>query len=299
MRSGPSDKQFSAVKALGEINDPRIGKIMVEALQKPSAGIRIVALGNLERLGEPAAFPAVERMLKDNNNSVRGAAVEAVSRCGGSRALPALLRALKDSSWEVRNSAVKALGVLGDAAAVDGICQVLRDKDRDVRESAVISLGRIGSRRAINALILASLDTETVVRSAAVTSLQVIDRHWEQAEGVVEILPQVKVALNSQDYWVRHSAIKLFERLKIDPETVATATAANARAKSKEAQKQDVFSILCDLLFDRDRDMRLAAAEALGRLQDKNAITVLGAAVHDTDVLVKRAAQQSLAVLGT
>jgi HEAT repeat protein len=299
MRSGPADKQFSAVKALGEINDPRICKIMVEALQKPSAGIRIVALGNLERLADSAAFPAVERMLKDNNNSVRGAAVEAVARCGGSRALPALLRALKDSSWEVRNATVKALGVLGDAAAVDGLCHVLRDNDRDVRESASISLGRIGSRRAINALILASLDVETVVRTAATTSLQVIDRHWELSEGIASILPQVKTALNSPDYWVRHSAIKLFERLRIDPESIQTAPAANAKGKSKEAQKQDVFSILCDLLFDRDRDMRLAAAEALGRLQDKNAVTILGAAVHDTDRLVKRAAQQALVLLGT
>jgi len=210
-----------------------------------------------------------------------------------------LLRALKDSSWEVRNASVKALGVLGDAAAVDSLCHVLRDPDRDVRESAAISLGRIASRRAINALILASLDVETVVRTVAATSLQVIDRHWERTEGIISILPQVKSALNSPDYWVRHSALKLFERLRIDPETIQTAPAASARGKSKETQKQDVFSILCDLLFDRDRDMRLAAAEALGRLQDKNAMTILGAAVHDTDRLVKKAAQQALALLGT
>src|SRR5580704_4391317 len=50
LRNGPPNKQFSAVKALGEIIDPRVRPAMLEALRKPSPAVRIAALGVLERM---------------------------------------------------------------------------------------------------------------------------------------------------------------------------------------------------------------------------------------------------------
>ncbi len=296
MRTGTPDKQFSAVKALGEINDPRIIKVMVEALNKPNPGIRIAALGILERHADPDSFEAVERLLKDGNPSVRGAVIEAMAKCGGQRAAPGLIRALKDTSWEVRNAAVKALGALGAVAAVDGISQLLFDHDRDVRESAVIALGRIGSRRATAALVLALLDLESIVRSAAAVSLRQVNRQWDQSEEVREVLPKVKAALHHPEYWVRHSAIKLFEQLKIDPATVEV-TSPPPRESAQVNPQSAIFAILSDLLFDRDRDLRLAAAITFGQVQDKNAESILNAAVLDTDPSVQAAAQQALAQL--
>jgi HEAT repeat protein len=269
---------------------------MIEALGKSSPGVRIAALGFLERAGDPATYEAVERLLKDSNPGIRGAVIEAMARCGGQRAVPALIRALKDTSWEVRNAAVKALGALGAAAAVDAIGQLMRDPDRDVRESAVVALGRIGSQRATGALILAMLDVESVVRSAAAVSLRQVNRQWDQSEEVQEVLPQLKAALNHQEYWVRHSAIKIFEQLKIDPQTV-DATPRPPKQSPQQPAQSPIFPILADMLFDRDRDLRLAAAVAFLQVRDKNAESILAAAALDTDPAVQAAAKQARAAL--
>ena len=53
LRNGPPNKQFSAVKALGEINDPRVVRAMMEALKKTSPAVRIAALGSDSPLPPP------------------------------------------------------------------------------------------------------------------------------------------------------------------------------------------------------------------------------------------------------
>ena len=295
MRNGAPDKQFAAVKALGEINDARVTAAMLEVLKKADASLRTLALGFLERFADPTAYEAIERLLRDGNATVRGAAVEAAARCGGKRAAPALIPMLKDPSWEVRHITVKALGLIEDGAAVDGLCGVLADEDRDVRESAIISLGKIRDRRAIPFLVPMLYDPESVLRAAATASLRLIDRQWEKDESIKQVLPKMKEALDHHDYWVKHSAVKLFEQLAIDPTSIGTEMELEQAPAA--VPEHPAFSILADLLFDSDRDLRLAAAEALGRLREKGAQPILAAAVHDEDHFVQHAAQMALVTL--
>jgi HEAT repeat protein len=297
MRSGPPDKQFAAVKALGQITDPRVPPAMLEVLKKNDPALRTAALGILEHLADPSTYEGVERLLKDGNATVRGAAIEAAVSCGGNRAVPSLIRMLKDPSWEVRHITVKALGTLGDAAAVDGLCGMLDDSDRDVRESTIASLGKIGDRHAIPFLIPMLLDPENVLRAAAAAALRSIHRQWEKDESVAQVLPQIKAALDHNDYWVKHSAVKLFEQLGIDPNSIGTESGSVPDSTEAAPVEHPAFSILADLLFDLDRDLRLAAAEALGRLREKNAQPILAAAIHDEDNFVQAAAQAALAAL--
>src|ERR1700679_1068436 len=71
IRSGSPDKQSAAVKALGEINDSRVGPAMLEVLKKSDPALRTAALGILERMADPTAYEAIERLLKDGNATVR------------------------------------------------------------------------------------------------------------------------------------------------------------------------------------------------------------------------------------
>lgn len=298
LRNGPPNKQFSAVKALGEISDPRVRPAMLEALRKTSAAVRIAALGTLERLADPTTYPEVERLLRDKEASVRGAAVEAASRCGGKRAVPSLVKCLKDSSWEVRQATANALGFLGDRSAVDGLCGLVNDPDRDVRESVIAALGHICDPRAIVPLVPALLDVESTVRSAATATLQKLDRHWEQNKDIRQVVPKILNALKHPDYWVRYSATKLLELLQLDPNNLpAEPPAAAAERPGAEAPPHPAVELLADMLFDRDRDFRLAAADALGRLREKSAGSVLTAALRDSDFAVRQAAQTALAAL--
>jgi HEAT repeat protein len=300
LRNGSPSKQFSAVKSLGEITDPRVYPAMIEALGKPSPAVRIAALGVLERLEEPAAYSHVEKQLHDANPSVRGAAVEAATRCGGARAVPAVIKCLKDLSWEVRQAAAGALGRLGEPSAVEPLCELISDPDRDVRETTIHALAQIRDRRAILPLVLGLLDPETIVRAAAAAALDTLDRHWANHEEIHKVAPKIVKALSHPDYWVRLSAGKLLERLRIDPNHMPEPADVKPEAASAPAEPvaaNPTLAILADLLFDRDRDLRLAGAEAFGRLRDKSAAALLTAALRDTDFSVRETAQAALAAI--
>jgi len=295
LRSGSPNKQFSAVKALSEIRDPRVLPAMIGALSNESTSVRVAALGTLERLADATAFPEVEKLLRDPDAHVRGAAVETALRCGDVRAVPALTACLKDASWEVRQSAANALGLLGERSAVEGLCGLINDPDRDVRESAIAALARIRDPRAIVPLVLAMLDPESSVRAAAASTLSTLDSKWEQHEGIRQIVPKIIQASESTDYWVQHSAVKLLEQLKIDPKNPPAQTPPAPPVEA--SAPHPALSIFADMLADRDRDFRLAAAVALGQLREKGAGSILAAAAHDSDDAVRQAAQIALAAL--
>jgi len=68
-------------------------------------------------------------------------------------------------------------------------------------------------------------------------------------------------------------------------------------AKAESVPPHMALPFLADLLFDRDRDLRVAAAEALGRLREPGAATILAAVARETDPAVQQAAQAALAAL--
>jgi len=311
MRNGPPEKQLSAAKALGEIEDPRVPKLMLEALKKPNVLLRLAALEFLEGSADSSNYEVVQRLLKDKASNIRAAAVSAAVSCGGDRAVPALVGMLRDVSWEVRREVIKALGRIGDATAIDGLARALQDRDHDVRESAAVALGRVGDTRAIRPLVLALLDVESFVRNAAHNSLAEIDPHWEKTEAARSTLPQIQAARKNREYWISHSAARLLEQIPADgtsagvetfPAPVPAPVTMSATEPVPPAEipatlPVAAFDILADLLGDRDRDLRLAAAEAFSRLHEKRATSVLANAVHDADAFVRQAAERALMAL--
>ena len=307
MRNGPPEKQLSAVKALSEIEDPRVTKLMLEALKKPHVLVRLTALEYLEHLADPSHFEVAEHLLKDKASNIRAAAIMVAVSCGGSRAVPLLLEMLRDVSWEVRREVIKALGRVGDAAAIDGLARALQDRDHDVRESAAVALGKIGNARAIRPLVLALLDVESFVRNAANNSLNEIDPDWQKTEAARSALPQIQAARNHREYWISHSAARLLEQIPVDETSAKTeifaapvsvppvlALEPAPTVKISSTLPAAAFDILADLLGDRDRDLRLAAAEVFSRLHEKRATPILAKAVQDADAFVRQAAERAL-----
>ena len=295
LRDGTPNKQFAAVKALGQTGDQRVRPAMVEALKKKVPVVRMAALGVLERLADPETFPEIEPLLEDEAPGVRSAAVEAATLSGGRRAVPSLVKCLKDTSWEVRQAAAKSLGILGDTSAVEDLCQVIQDPDRDVRECVIVALGELGDPRAIQPLVLALLDTENTVRNAASSALYKINRRWDESESAHRTLPKIKASLKHSDYWVCQAASKLLQIFNVDVQSLQDET-ANVKLMMKSGPSP-VYALFADLLFDRDRDLRLAAAVSLGRLRDRNATAILSTASRDADYCVRQAALSALTAL--
>jgi hypothetical protein len=109
--------------------------------------------------------------------------------------------------------------------------------------------------------------------------------------------------LKHREYWISHSAASLLEQIPEDSIGGGLETpAAPPREMVSPAENQAnpataVFDILAELLGDRNRDLRLAAAEALGQLREKTAASILATAIHDGDVFVRQAAERALIAL--
>jgi HEAT repeat protein len=155
-------------------------------------------------------------------------------------------------------------------------------------------LGRIGGSCAIHYLVLALIDPESTVRHAAANSLQEIDHHWEKSAVAREVVPELKAALEHHDYWVRHNAGKVLERLNVD---IGTEKEPVPSEEKPASLSQAIFVILADLIRDRDRDLRLAAAQALEQLQAKSAQPLLATAAADDDPFVQQIVRRALATL--
>ena len=295
LRNGTPNKQWAAVRALGQVGDNRVLPAMLEALKKNSPPVRTAALGVLQSMADPQTLPEIEPLLRDDSPDVRAAAVEAATMCGGRNAAASIIKCLKDPSWEVRQAAAKALGVIGESSSVEPLCHVIEDPDRDVRESVIFALGELGDPRAIQPLVLALLDTENTVRNGASSALYKINRRWDESESAHRSLPKIKAALKHNDYWVCQAAAKLLEQFRIDVRDLQ-ADPASVKLAMKSGPSP-VYSLFADLLFDRDRDLRLAAAVSLGRLREKSATTILSTASRDADYCVRQAALSALTAL--
>ena len=166
-----------------------------------------------------------------------------------------------------------------------------------MREKAISSLGKIDDRRAIPALVTALLDVESVVRNAATAALEKIDLRWHEDKTALEVLPQIQRGLQHPDYWVRYCAGQLLEKLGVDVKSLVKDALKVAPAAAEETPVHPAFPILADLLFDRDRGFRLGAAEALGRLREKKAKSLLAECLNDPDDLVRQAVETALGAL--
>jgi HEAT repeat protein len=259
--------------------------------------VRIAALDNLERIGDTSTYFEVEKLLKDPIASVRSTAVDTAARTGGKRSVPVLVNALQDTSWEVRRAAAKALGSLGEKSAVPGLCELVTDPDHDVRETVVAALGQLGDQRALTSVITALLDVERTVRNLAQAVVRKLDKDWENSAEARKSLPVIQSALSHPDYWVRYNARLLLEQLKFDVSSLIQQFQADDAETTEAVPPHAALPFLADLLFDRDRDLQLAAVEALGRLRERNAATVLATAARANDPAVQQAAHAALAAL--
>ena len=126
--------------------------------------------------------------------------------------------------------------------------------------------------------------------------MQKINHAWARTNAAQQVLPEIKAASQNTEYWVRYSAAKVAQLIEEAPSSPLPA-AEVAIAAPSHYQRLAVLDIFQELLCDRNRDLRQAAAESLGRLGAKQAAPALTNALQDADVEVQNAAARSLEAL--
>lgn len=341
--------RWQAAQALGELEDPRAVKPLIEALDDSNQWVRIVAAEALGQIRHEGSIEALIYALNDNSVWVRRASVVALGQIGDFTAISSLMQRLlrpPDSEWpeELHDVIAKALGAIG-GPAIEGLIDALEDSDMWVSSAAARALGQIGDPQAIVPLTDLMKRDSKWSRSAATQALvQIADARAVRAALTTDEAPrafwklmalkeidestlrQLKDLLEDPDEQIRARAAEVLGQLG-DREGSADSLATVFQAAAKPdviarpflestlrqqslsqlegilqdqppPETPDSVGPLVAALQDSAAEVRLAAAEALGKIGDANVIGALHQALADPDSRVRAAVARTLGEIG-
>ena len=171
VRDPVEDVRLAAVRALGELNEPRGLHVLLDALENESHWTGSSMVEVLVNMGPGIGPEIVSRLESTTNTRALRLYAQLCGLLGVHAALGSLFLTLGHPDGQVRASAAEALGRIGDPSAVESLIISLGDESREVRAEAARSLGALGGLQAIEELERALSDEDWRVRHNAASSL--------------------------------------------------------------------------------------------------------------------------------
>jgi HEAT repeat protein len=327
-----------AVLALGTIGQKGDRSVVVPLLSRlgdDKIEVRRAAIEQLRAIGDRRAVVPLVAAFGDNSQEVRKAAVQAVGRLGDKAAVPALMRLLADPVVEVRGLAISALGELGAVEAVDDLVAIVTSGS-DAAPRAAFALGQIArggdaeaAPEAVRALVSALADATQRpgaiegLRTAGTVAVAPLVAHLDgrlpgDPRSAVELLAELGDARATE------ALVAELERGRV---AVATVVSALARTRDPRALVPVLRLVAADdpairlaamtavgpllgsdprasdaiveRLGDDDEEIRVLAAEYLGQIKARVAVTPLLALTGDAHPeRLRRAAIDALGEIG-
>lgn len=261
-------------RAIGDANaglvlSPKLLDRLVALSRSEVLDVRLGIAWTLGKSGDPAAVPALARLLEDESPVVRASAAGALGKIPVPAAASALQRAADDRDARTRAAVVNALGKI--ASSSDGASAVLErrltDPDGFVRNRAAIAMARVGAPSAASAIAKAEgarmIDE---VAAAIAWALLPGEEALEKALATLadaDLRDRVFVAIAREDASVRAA---FHARLRLEP-------------PAEEGKVLDSAAIVAQyervLLTSQDVEARLVAVEALSRVRHDRSIDLL------------------------
>lgn len=173
----------NAVAILGDIRDPAATGPMKPMLTHQDIRVRRETVRALTRIGGQNATGVLLQLLEGADADLSQQALLSLGAMKNPAAVPALLRLLAQENGrhgpELRRGAIKALGEIGAVEAVTPLIAILASKrfwrpgrHNELRAAAAAALGEIGDETALPALENASSERNETVARAAVQALK-------------------------------------------------------------------------------------------------------------------------------
>jgi len=215
-------------------------RIILESLSDRHPSIRANAIEVVAETGQIKLIPKVQRLLADEVAPVRFAAALAIGDLEYSFGADSLKQFFKDEDSNVKIAACYAMVKLGFPQYREVLRRAIGSEDQTVRANAAFLLGKSGDREALKLLwwAMRDKDSEDKVSFQAAESIAML--------GDDRIYPKLWTMLLSVYADVRVTGVKAMGAL-------GTRDSRNA---------------LLTMLDDKVLEVRLAAAEQLGRLKD-------------------------------
>lgn len=222
-------------------------------------------------------------------------AAYAIASRRGIAAVGILCDALQDARPSLRSKAAEVLVSIG-SPSVDLLCRTLASSEWFARMHAATVLGRIGDIRAIHPLCLTLNDEDGYVRRNALEALAIMGPTamtalWGALDGKSLLVWREAVVALRRSGDPRVVAVAEQELQDVDPQMRRAIATGMSEMGSAEAA-----TLLCRMLGDTDRQVRLEASRALGSFGPA-AVEPLCRSLEDADPNVRILASGALIVL--
>lgn len=273
---------------------------LTDSLSDRRKAVRDAAIAQMGRLNDPAAIPALTKLIRrqDNpkaqavlskimaaqpmsrliswfNNSsktLRSMSLKALSRALEGKSAPpevypALISLLRDQDMEIRGLAIGTLIKIGGPKAAQGLARALRDRKARIRLKIARAMARIPCKASTEGLLELLEDEDDAVRLAALRGLGTLKEK--------RVLPKLTRMTKYGNIKVRREVMKAIARI-VD-------------------QTPDyMVSTLIDVLFDEDAACREYAVEALKTSKSRRAYVNIILLLRDSAARVRAATVRAL-----
>jgi len=233
------------------------------------------------------------RQLKSKQAPARRRAAEELCQSPDPKAYSALAAALTDPDDEVRRIVVTALGRLEDDRRIEALITALRDRDPEVLKAALTGLKNSTDERIAPAMIPLMRHMDPGVRGYAATLLYA--RGWRPEERDEQLSYQIATGQLAKAALHGSAAIQALE-------TVIQTGAYNQRVAAVEAlgkiDDKRVIKPLLSALRSNDPSVCAAAISALGQTGDAQICDNIVGMLRHNDGHVRAVTVEALARLG-
>jgi HEAT repeat protein len=279
-RADRKDLATELIECLRTDSDPGVRAVTLEALHALGAReavpvaldtlgdaderVRAAATGLLGDLGGRELASVIQPRSTDREPLVRAAAARALGLVHAANAGPEFTRLLRDPDPQVRTAAAEGAAEAGWKGATPLLLELLTDLHKPVRIAAAIALGQLGEASTVPALIRAYRSADAAFADAITGAVARLDR--EALGQVIDIL------LERNDAPSRARLVRTIGGLN-PPHPIR---------------------LLESLFRDQTPEVRLAAAEVLGRVAGDEPPALLTAGLDDPDEGVRAAVVDGL-----
>lgn len=271
-----------ALHALHQLAEPELVDFLIDGLceKELAEQHRKLLTSILVFLKQRAISRLMERLAQEKSAGNRKQLSMALSR-QGAQAIPLLAEYLLDERWYVVRNAATILGEIRDPAAARHLNPLLHHDDIRVCREAIRALTRIGGKGAAQILLDVINDEDDEISRQAILSLGVI--------GDESAVPGLVKIVREGDFFCKQIGRK--------KDTIR----ALGEIGSSEALPPLHTLLSQKRLFKRHehRELRVAAAQAIGEIGDPVSAQALEKATHDRSPEVARQAAQAMRQLPT
>ncbi len=153
------------------LEDDEVRDAVAGALKDPDPGVRTVAVGCAERIGDAGNNDALLRCFLVGDDGLHGATVSALAKVNTARVRDFVDEVMAHTDERVLQGAVKTLGQIGDRSVVRLLGMWLRSGSTSMRVACIDALGRVGDAGARDALTGCLGDPSVEIRLEALGRL--------------------------------------------------------------------------------------------------------------------------------